>query len=143
MLLYMKKPMVLFALKCTVILYFAACTGINDYATAVSATPHVTKGAWKMKLIGGTENKDLQGLAGYTFSFNTSGKLFASRNGETTTGNWAEDDILKMITINFDTQDPALGKLNSGWQISQISNTGIFFNNTDHSTVDRLEITSL
>ncbi len=139
----MKKPILLFAIKFSVILYFAACTGIDKYTTAISATPHVTKGAWKVNLFTEAKNDRSADFAGYTLIFETSGKIIASKNGEKITGNWAEDDILKRMTINLDTNDPALTKLNNYWDLSKVGKSGLSFQNTKNPSDSRLQITSL
>jgi len=138
----MKNSLLLFTIKCSVILYFAACTGINDYTKDVSATPHVTRGAWKVNLFTDAENDKTSVFEGYTLTFEPSGKITASKNGKTVTGNWAEDDILKRITINLDTQDPALTKLNSYWSIAAISTAGLSLQDMDTDN-QYLQITSL
>ena len=40
---------------------------------------------------------------------------------EQISGNWSEDDILKRITINLETKDPMLTKLNDHWNISAVT----------------------
>lgn len=139
----MKNSILLFAIKCSAILYFAACTGIDQYTTAVSATPHVTKGAWKVNLYTKATNDQTTEFAGYELTFEPTGKIIANKNGKLVTGNWAEDDILKRITINLDTKDPSLLKLNSYWNISNITNSGLSLQNEDHTEKGRLQITSL
>jgi len=139
----MKSPFLLFSIKCSVILYFAACTGINEYSTAVSATPHVTKGSWKVNLFTDAKNDETTAFAGYTLVFEPSGKIIATRNGETITGNWYEDDIIKKINISLDTKDPALTKLNNYWNITDISNAGLNLKNSQNPSSGRLQLTSL
>lgn len=139
----MKSPLLLFALKCSVILYFAACSGIGDYSTAVSATPLVTKGAWKVNLYMNANKDQTNDFAGYAFTFNPGGKIIASKNGMEITGNWSEDDISKRITINLGNKDPLLTKLNNYWNISAITKAGVLFQNTKNPSNGRLQITSL
>ena len=139
----MKKPVLIFALKCFVIIYFAACTGIDQYANTVSATPQITKGAWKVNLFTEAQNNQTANLAGYSLTFEPTGKIIATKNGEKITGNWAEDDILKRITINLHTKDAALVKLNYSWSISKISKAALSFKNTENPSNGRLQITSL
>lgn len=136
----MKKPILLFAIKCSVILYFAACTRIDKITTAVSATPRVTKGAWKINLFTNSKNDETGRFDGCMLTFEPSGKIIAYKNGKTTTGNWAEDDILKRISISLDTKDPALSKLNDYWNISSISKWQLSLKNTEEN---QLQITSL
>jgi hypothetical protein len=140
----MKKTTLLVALKCSVILYFAACTGIEKISTAsISATPRVTKGAWKINLYSESKNDKTAAFYGCMLCFDASGKIIAYKNGKKITGNWAEDDILKRITINLDTKDPALSKLNSNWDISSISKWQLSFQNINNTEVNQLQITSL
>jgi hypothetical protein len=139
----MKKPLLLFAIKCSVIFYFAACTGINEYTKAVSATPHVTKGTWKINLFVASQNDETVVFDGYVLTFNPSGKLIASKNGKQITGNWSEDDILNRITIELDTKDPALKKLNDYWSFSDISSSGLNFQKTENPSGSWLQLSSL
>jgi len=138
-----KSPLLLFALKCSIILYFAACSGIADYSKTVSATPQVTKGSWKVKLFIDANKDQTTGLAGYALTFDPDGKIIASKNGTVIRGNWSEDEILKRITINLETKDPDLTKLNAYWSISAVTKTGVSFQNTKNPLSSRLQITSL
>lgn len=139
----MKNSILLFTIKCSVILYFAACTGINEYTTAVSATPHVTKGAWKVNLFTKAQLDKTTAFAGYSLTFEPTGKIIASKAGKVVTGNWSEDDILKRITINIDSKDPSLTMLNQYWDISEISKSGLSLQNTDNTENTCLQIASL
>ncbi len=139
----MKKPILLFAIKCSVILYFAACTGIDKMTTAVSATPRVTKGAWKINLYTESKNDETARFDGCMLTFEPNGKIIAYKNGQKITGNWAEDDILKRISINLDTKDPALSKLNTYWNIASISKWQLSFQNNKNPQESQLQITSL
>ena len=139
----MKKPLLLFAIKCSVILYFAACTRIDKITTAVSATPHVTKGAWKINLFTKSKNNETSTFDGFMLTFEPSGKIIALKNGKKITGNWAEDDILKRITINLDTKDPALAKLNNYWNITSISKWQLSFKTAKNPIISQMQITSL
>jgi len=139
----MKNSLLLFGIKCSVILYFAACTGIDQYTTAVSATPHVIKGAWKVNLFTEAQNDKTKAFAGYELTFEPTGKIIASKNGKQVSGNWSEDEILKRITITLDTKDPALAKLNDYWNISDISKAGLSFQRVENTSTEKLQITSL
>ena len=139
----MKKTTLLVALKCSVILYFAACTGINKIATAISATPQVIKGAWKINLYTEANNDETARFDGCMLTFDAAGKITAYKNGEKITGNWAEDEMLKTITINLDTKDPALSKLNTNWNVSNISKWQLSFNNSKNEELSQLQITGL
>ena len=139
----MKSPILLFALKCSVILYFAACSGISDYSTDVSATPLVTKGTWKVNLVIEADKGQANELTGYSLIFDPAGKIKATKDGMEVNGNWSEDDILKRITISLDTKDPQLIMLNNYWNISAVTKTGVTLQNTTNPSNGRLELTSL
>jgi hypothetical protein len=138
-----KSPLIIFTLKFSIILYFAACSGIGENTKTVSATPHVTKGIWKINVFK-EAGKDISNeLTGYTLTFIPSGKIIAVRNGELIRGNWSEDEILKRITINLETKDPFLTKLNDRWNVSSATDNGVTLQNTKNPSNDRLQITSL
>ncbi len=139
----MKKPILLFALKCSIIVYFAACTGINEYTTAVSATRQVTQGAWKVNLFIESQTDETEIFDGCALVFQPNGKIIINKKGKLINGNWAEDDISKKITINLDTNDPGLVKLNNNWTVSNISNTGVSFEHSKNPSSGWLQITSL
>jgi hypothetical protein len=138
----MKSPFLLFTLKCAVILYFAACTSIERYGIASSTTPIVTQGKWKVKLFMDTNNDKTNDLAGYIFSFTTSGGISARKNGVEVKGYWAEDNDSKGLTINLGTNDPSLARLNSYWSISSATGQQVDFHHNDAANA-RLNIVSL
>ncbi len=139
----MKSPLLLFGIKCSIILYFAACTGINEYTTAVSATPHVTKGSWKVNLFTEAKADNTKAFSGYILTFQPNGKIIVSKNAEQVTGNWYEDDIINKITIRLNTKDPVLAKLNDYWNISSTSKSDLDLKNTENPSTGRLHLTSL
>ena len=136
----MKKPFLLFTLKCTVILYFAACTNIQNYSVANAVTTVVTKGMWKVNLCQGQTTDDCNEFAGYTFTFNLSGDVTASKNDVVVKGKWAEDNISNRLTLSLQSADPVLVKLNNYWSISTVSETQVVLEN---NTNTKLNITSL
>jgi len=139
----MKKTTLLVAVKCSVILYFAACTGINKYTTAVSATPHLTNGSWKVNLFIESQSDKTTALKDYTLVFEPGGKVIATKGNEKITGNWAEDDISKKLSISLKTNDAALARLSDNWTVSNISKNDLSFQNAKDPTGGWLQITSL
>ncbi len=83
------------------------------------------------------------GLTGYSLTFDPAGKIKAIKNGKETNGNWSEDDILKRITINLDTRDPMLTKLNDHWNITTVTKTGVILQNTENPDKGGFQLTSL
>lgn len=139
----MKKPFLLFAFKVVVILYFAVCTGIDEYTTGHSATPIVTRGTWKIKFFEPIKNDQTAEYSGYTFRFHPDGVLEASRNDISIRGKWFEDDISQKINIHFGLTDPALTRLNSRWQIREIDNGAIELQDTQRNNNGKLSIAVL
>jgi hypothetical protein len=139
----MKKPFILFTLKVAVIVYFAACTGIDHYTTGQTATPIVTRGTWKIKFFESANNDQAGQYSGYSFIFHPDGILEASRDDISVRGKWFEDDISKKINIHFGLTDPTLTRLNSHWKIRQIDNGAIELQDTESSKNETLSIAVL
>jgi hypothetical protein len=126
-----------------VILYFAACTSIENYTIDKSATPVVTKGEWKVKFFQDANNDKTGDFAGYTFTFNMTGNLKASKNGVDVNGNWVEDEISKKISINLGDASPLMNSLKGNWSIEEISNAKLCLQHQDQDNPGRLNFTSL
>lgn len=139
----MKKTTLFVAIKSSVILYFAACTGIDKYSAAVSATPHIINGTWKVNLFTASKSDKTTAFDGYTLTFEPTGKIIAARGGVKITGNWAEDEISNKLTINLNTGDEALNRLNDHWAISNITKAGLSFQNIKDPTGSSLQLTGL
>ena len=140
----MKKPVLLFALKCSVIIYFAACTNIEQYSVSNSVSQQlISKGTWKVNCYDNANTDNTCIFEGYAFSFDATGKVTARKNGITNEGNWLEDNISKKITLNFKNENPALSQLNDSWNIATISDTGITFENNSDQNSEKLYITGL
>jgi hypothetical protein len=139
----MKKTSLFVIIKCSVILYFAACTGIDKYSSTVSVTPHITNGTWKVNLFIESQYDKTSAFNGFTLQFEPNGKITATRGNDKITGNWAEDDISKKLTITLKTKDEALNKLSNNWVVSNISNTGLSFQNLKDPSGGWLQITNL
>jgi hypothetical protein len=139
----MKKPFLFFTLKCGIILYFAACTGIDHLTAVKSASPLMTKGNWKLALSGKSVKSDPNALAGYYFRFNNNGVITASKNGKIYTGSWFEDNISKRICFHFNNLDPTLENLNCDWEIIRITNTDVGLKNNKVNEPDKLDMTNI
>ncbi len=139
----MSKTSILFALKCSVILYFAACSNIEQFAVTKPATPDITQGTWKVNLFMDVNNDNTNDLAGYTFKFNTSGDLLAIKNDVEVKGHWTEDDLSKRVTLNLTTADPVLEKLNNSWMITSAGNAQVGFQKKGDAAAGHLNIISL
>jgi hypothetical protein len=139
----MKKPALLFALKCTVIIYFAACTSIEKLAVTTSVTDLVTKGAWKVNCYSTGNTDNTCNFKDYTFTFDASGRVTAVKDGVSFTGNWIEDNISKKVTISFTNSNAVLNELNSYWNITSITDAGISFEKNSSQDTEKIYITAL
>ena len=140
----MKKPFLLFALKCSVIVYFAACTHIDKLAVSKSVSEQLeSKTAWKVNCFSNAANDNTCVFEGYAFSFDASGKVIATKNSTCIEGNWLEDNISKTITISFKNSNSVLDELNNYWHITSISDAGISFEKNDTKDADKIYITAL
>ncbi|MEI9957630.1 MAG: hypothetical protein WDM90_15335 [Ferruginibacter sp.] len=136
----MKIPKLIFALKCSVIVYIAACTGIDKLTVSDSLSQLVTKGTWKVNCYTGTNNVDNTcNFQDYTFAFEKNGNVTATKKGVSFKGHWLEDNISKKITINFDNSNLVLNELNDYWDITSIADGGITFEKNS----EKFYITSL
>jgi len=139
----MKKPALLFALKCSVIIYFAACTSIEKLAVSSSVSDLVTRGTWKVNCYSSGNTDNTCNFKDYTFTFDASGQVTAVKNGTSFTGNWIEDNISKKITLHFNNSNPVLDGLNSYWNITSITDAGISFEKNTSRDTDKIYLTAL
>jgi hypothetical protein len=133
----MKKPFLLFALKCSVIVYFAACTSIDQLAISKSVTNQLTtKGTWKVNCFGNASSDNTCVFEGYAFAFNASGKVVATKDGNAIEGHWLEDNISKTITISFKNSNNPFGqRLNTQWSIDNIDKSSISLKSNNRETL--------
>lgn len=136
----MNNSFLLFAIKCTCIVYFAACTRIENLTDIRSATPLITKGTWKIVMSGKNNAGQAASIADYKLVFGSNGVVKALRNGTETSGNWSEDNFAKRITLNFGMTDPTLQKLNDYWTIRDIANLEVNLQNNHSSSMEDLKL---
>ena len=140
----MKKPFLLFALKCSVIVYFAACTRIDKLAVSSSVSEQlINKTAWKVNCFGNSTSDNTCIFEGYAFSFDASGKVVATKNGTSIEGNWLENNISKTITISFKNSNSVLNELSDYWNISTVTDAGISFEKNSTNDTEKIYITAL
>ncbi len=139
----MKKPALLFSLKCAVILYFAACTNIDKLTVSTSATDIVTSAECRVDSYLQNSNDQTGKLADYKLNFTDDGNIKAVKGSKVLNGNWHEDNNKKTFVISFDTEDPALDMLNYKWHITKVSGTALNLETTTESGLEKLSITNL
>ena len=125
----MNSSSIIFTLKCSAILYFAAFAQTSKLTTIKSATPLITKGCWKIEFYNDVGKSQPECFSCYTLVFGSAGKLKAVKNGVEIYGNWSEDNILNRININLGNEDPQLAKLNDYWNIKDIADLQVNLQN--------------
>lgn len=139
----MKKLITLFAVKCFVIIYFTACTNVDQYAFSQSIAPIVTSGTWKVNGFVKSNNNMTGEFAGYEFTFMGDGTLTVNKNGVIENGTWSEDNVSKKVHFKIHTHNTTLGHLNEVWDVSGISNNEVRFDCNEASGTEHLNITNL
>jgi uncharacterized Zn-binding protein involved in type VI secretion len=139
----MKKPVLLFTLKCAVIIYCTTCMGMGYFNTTISIAPKVTKGSWKVYCFENTITDNTCIFEGYSFIFNTNGKVAAVKGNITEEGYWLEDNINNKITISFKNTNSVLNQLTDYWDVASIDNGQISLQKKSGSNTDKLYITAL
>jgi hypothetical protein len=133
----MKKPVLLLTLKCAVVVYLLAFTGIDNFKKGKSATPLITKGNCSINLSGQDE------FALYTFTFLPNGTVVAKKDAIEITGQWMEDNISKKINILFSTYNPTLSKLNNRWNIKDVKENQLLIESPQTNNPSLVTIASL
>ncbi len=105
----------------SVTLLFTACSNTGEYGATKSVAPVVTNGDWRVSLFMDNNNDQTNDYNGYLFNFNASGDIVVTINGNAVTGSWNENSTAKNLSLNFNSADPVLNKLNDTWNIKQIS----------------------
>jgi hypothetical protein len=103
----------------------ASCTKSNNSVT--NDTPIatvITQGSWFVHYYFDNGSDETSDYAAYSFTFNASGSVLATKSGVTITGSWTElsDDGLTKMQISFPVTDIKLNKLNDKWVISSKTN---------------------
>ena len=139
----MKNSFLLFALKCSIICYFAACTNTEDFVVSKTVASVVKSGDWKVNLYLASSNDQTNDFAGYKFTFSEGGILKVNKTGNPEImGSWFEDEINKVLLINLGNADPVLAKLNESWNISILNETVVGLeSNTAHGS-EKLNISN-
>jgi archaellum component FlaF (FlaF/FlaG flagellin family) len=133
----MKKPSVIFILKCTAILYLSAFTNIDMFTKGKAATPLITKGNCKVQVLGQDE------FTAFTFTFNANGTVTAKKDNVQINGLWMEDNIDNKINIRFNTFNPTIQKLNNRWLIKEVTQNQLLIQSNESSNASFVTIASL
>ena len=106
-----------------------SCTRDNDDSgNNQTQIQNVSTGNWRVTLFTDSGNDETSDFTGYSFQFNTSGTVAATRSGVSQNGIWNINSSSTKFNLDLgakiDTNRP-LGELTDDWQIISISNTEI------------------
>ena len=125
----MKRSIELVILASAVLLFNEACTKNTDSGIVNNVTPIVTNGTWRVSLFSERGVDETSDFTGYSFTFQSDGKLPVQLGGATVKqGTWSEDNSLGKLIIDLGVKDNTnkpLGELTDDWKIISSSNTEI------------------
>lgn len=135
----MKKLCVILGLSAIV---FGGCT--KKDADVDSVAEAVTNGTWRVTHFSERANNETDDFAGYTFTFQSNGKVLAAKNGVIKEGNWSESTSSQKLTIDLGIKSDAnkpLGELSDEWKITSKTDTKINLADDNSSSNELLEFT--
>jgi hypothetical protein len=120
---------------------FSCGEGTEDRAASSSIEAIVTKGNWAVNLYMDANLDKTNDFAGYKFIFATGGKITATENGNSYSGNWSENPYSGRMILTFATTNPVLNNINDEWYINNITNKSVNCSNVNQGSNEVLGIT--
>lgn len=111
--------------------FFTRCTPDHNFTSSTQET--LTRNNWSVDYY--FESQDLTSeYGGYNLLFSNTGVVSAQKGNEIISGNWVNvaDADSEVITINFNTTDASLGKLNQSWKLVDQTNATLQFEDNVH-----------
>jgi hypothetical protein len=139
----MKNATLLFAIKCSLIIYLVATTNIEQFTQQQTVSRVITKGFWKVNCNSNNLSESSSFFSDYTFTFNASGKLTANKNGIKLKGHWIEDNITNKVTLNFSSNNYDGNTKNNLWFVKSISQQEITLQNAAAADEDVVLLSAL
>lgn len=134
----MKKMFVFLGLS---LIVFTGCTKKDTPGTVASS---VTNGTWRVSHFSERSTNKSSDFSGYTFTFQSNGKVLAAKNGVIKEGNWSESTSSQKLVIDLgvksDVNKP-LGELTNDWIIVTKTETKINLADDNTSSNELLEFT--
>lgn len=122
-------------------LVFAGCTKKD---TVDSVAEAVTEGTWKVTHFSERSNNETDDFSGYTFTFQSNGKVLAAKNGVIKEGNWSESAGSQRLIIDLGVKSDGnkpLGELSDDWVIVSKTDKKINLSDDNATSNELLEFT--
>jgi hypothetical protein len=133
------KKMFVFVSLCSIA--FAGCTKEDSPASVADA---VTTGTWRVTHFSERSNNETDDFNGYTFTFQSNGKVLAAKGGVIKEGNWSESTSSQKLVIDLGAKSDAnkpLGELTDDWVITSRTATKINLTDDNSTSNELLEFT--
>jgi hypothetical protein len=129
----MKNAKLLFALLLlSLTILFSNCSPDHNFVSSTEET--LTRSNWSVDYY--FETQDLTSQYGdYRLLFGTAGTISAQKGNEIIQGTWdkvVDVNTNEIVTINFNTTDLNLQKLNQGWKLVGTTSSTLQFEDYDH-----------
>ena len=133
------KKMFVFLGICSFV--FAGCTKKDTVITVADA---VTTGTWRVTNFSERTNNETSDFSGYTFTFQSNGKVLVAKGGVIREGNWSESTSSQKMIIDLGVKSDAnkpLGELSDDWVIVSKTATKINLADDNATSNELLEFT--
>ncbi len=141
----MKHSISLFSTILVVLLLNSSCSKSCDSSSVSNVTPIVTNGTWQVSLFSERGVNETSDFSGYSFTFQSDGKLIVQKGGATVKqGSWTEDNSSGKLIINLGVKDNTnkpLGQLTDDWLLTSKSDTKISLTDDNTARNEILEFT--
>lgn len=134
----MKKIFVFVGL-CSVL--FAGCTKEDGPSSVADA---FTSGTWRVTHFSERTSNETDDFSGYTFTFQSNGKVLAAKGGVIKEGNWSENTSSQRLIIDLGVKGDAnkpLGELTDDWVITSKTATKVNLTDDSSTSNELLEFT--
>ncbi len=141
----MKHTINLLSTILVVLLLNSSCSKSGDSSLVNNVTPIVTNGTWQVSLFSERGVNETSDFSGYSFTFQSDGKLIVQKGGATVKqGSWTEDNSSGKLIINLGVKDNTnkpLGQLTDDWLLTSRSDTKISLTDDNTARNEILEFT--
>ena len=123
-----------------VVFTFSSCKKpVADSNPNFSITELLTSGPWEITHFTDGTNDRSSNFSGYTFTFLSSGKIYAANTTETITGTWTNENSVTLLNISISGNAP-LPYLNKNWIVSSTANSSVILLDDNSGSVSEIHL---